>query len=86
MRRSNPPPPNAVPRFFTIKELADLMHWTRQKMRRYLDTNGIEYERSGRTLYVPLSEILTKTPRLWESYKYSQPLERMAAIERKHDA
>ena len=55
--------------FYTVRELCDACKggMSYKRMRTMLQTCGVEYQRSGKNLLVPLSEISEKVPLLWES-------------------
>jgi hypothetical protein len=66
-RRRNPPGPLGVQALYTIPALARVAKVTRYLLRRLLLASGVQLLRSGRLIYVPLSEIERRIPPLWQS-------------------
>lgn len=62
--------------FYTLPELAEGSGISRFKLRRMLESKGITFERSGRSLLIGLSELERKYPELWESIKNAAFLRR----------
>lgn len=56
-----------VKALYTFKELAEAVDFPPGKLRRLAKLSGVELVRSGRAMFVPLSEIEEKIPRLWKS-------------------
>jgi hypothetical protein len=46
------------------------------RLRRLLRSNGVELLRSGRALFVPLTEVQRKIPPLWESLCLAERMRR----------
>ncbi len=65
--RRNPPGQLGVQALYTIPALARVAKVTRYLLRRLLLASGVQLLRSGRLIYVPLSEIERKIPPLWQS-------------------
>lgn len=62
--------------FYSLPELADASGISRFKLRRMLESKGITFERSGRSVLVGLSELEKKYPELWDSIKIAASLRR----------
>ena len=64
---------------YSIAQLAEFTGLTRFVLRRLMDSYGVQFVRSGRTVLVPLTEIEDKIPLLWknlwrlESWRLTQP-------------
>lgn len=56
-----------VQALYSIATLARVARISTYQLRRVLRSNGIVFVRGGRALLVPLSEIRSKIPPLWES-------------------
>jgi hypothetical protein len=52
---------------YSIAALARIANVTTDLLRRLLRTNGVTFLRSGRAIFVPLSEIQRAIPPLWAS-------------------
>ena len=61
--------PLEVQAVYSVAALARVANVTPHLLRRVLRANGVELVRAGRSLLVPLSEIESKIPPLWESLK-----------------
>jgi excisionase family DNA binding protein len=61
---------------YTVAELAEVMNRSERTVGRILEAAGVQYIRSGRSVEVPLSEIESKLPILWESIKTALTLRR----------
>jgi hypothetical protein len=59
---------------YSIGELARFARVPTFKLRRVLKASGVVLLRSGRALYVPLSEIEAKIPPLWQSIAAAERL------------
>lgn len=59
--------PLEIRALYTIPMLARVANVTPQKLGRLLRATKVELLRSGRSLFVPLSEIEDKIPPLWRS-------------------
>ena len=59
---------------YSVAALARVANVTPHLLRRVLRANGVELVRAGRSLLVPLSEIESKIPPLWESIKAVEAL------------
>ena len=57
VRTDNRPSPLEVQALYSLAALARSAHVTRDLLRRVLRTNGVQFVRGGRALFVPLSEI-----------------------------
>jgi hypothetical protein len=78
-RRDNLPSGSlGVQALYTIPALARVANVTRYLLRRLLLASGVPLLRSGRVLYVPLSEIEKRIPPLWESICAGEKLRRQA--------
>jgi hypothetical protein len=64
---------------YTIAALARVANVTRYRLRRLLRANGVRLVRTGRALFVPLSEIEKRIPPLWESLCSAEKMRRIAA-------
>jgi hypothetical protein len=53
---------------YTIAQLAQFAGLSRFVLRGLLESSGVKFIRSGRTLLVPLAEIEEKLPKLWKSF------------------
>jgi len=65
--------------FYSLPELARASGISRFKLRRMLESKGIAFERSGRSVLVGLSELEKKYPELWDSIKIAASLRRAAS-------
>ena len=63
-----------VQALYSIAAIARVANVTPSLLRRVLRANGVELVRAGRAVLVPLSEIETKIPPLWESLKAAEML------------
>jgi hypothetical protein len=63
---------------YSIAELARAAGVTTYMLRRALRAAGVDLLRSGRALYVPLSEIESKIPSLWQSIRRAEQVRRSA--------
>jgi excisionase family DNA binding protein len=52
---------------YSIAQLAQFAGLTRFVLRRLLDSHGVQFVRSGRTVLVPLTEVEDKIPLLWKN-------------------
>jgi hypothetical protein len=69
------------PRLFTIPQLAELAGIDYKTMRRMLEEAGVEYLRTKKTRFVPLSEVAEKLGPLLESVKWAKLLVKLANAE-----
>jgi len=60
--------------FYSVAVLARAGNVHRDLLRRLLRANGVRLVRAGRSLFVPLSEIEAKLPRVWDSIKAVEAL------------
>jgi hypothetical protein len=77
-RRNQQPGPLAVQALYTIPALARVANVTRYFLRRLLLACEVPFLRSGRLIYVPLSEIERRIPPLWESICAGERVRRQA--------
>ncbi len=64
--------PFEVKTYYTLPELVKHSNgsWTYYTLKRMLESNGVEFVRTGRTkrnITVPLAELQTKVPSIWNS-------------------
>ena len=71
--------------YYTIAELARAAGVTTFSLLRLLRRNEVVFLRTGRALFVPLSEIRTKIPPLWEGLLAKEEL-RAAGAQASRDA
>ncbi len=64
---ANPPPSIPLRALYKIPELAHFFGVHRHCMRRMLDNCGVQFFRSGRTIYVPLAQIEKRVQPIWQS-------------------
>jgi hypothetical protein len=70
-----------VKAFYSITTLAHASGVTYQLMRRMLEANGVTFIRSRRSILVPLSEIRSHAPMVWNSLMAAEILRLHAAAE-----
>jgi hypothetical protein len=71
VRREGPLEVQAV---YSVAALARVANVTPHLLRRVLRANDVVFVRAGRSVLVPLSEIESKIPPLWESIKAAEAL------------
>jgi hypothetical protein len=67
-----------VKAIYSIAELARIASVTRQLLGRLLHANRVEFIHSGRSVFVPLSEIEKKIPPLFVSLLSAETLQKLA--------
>jgi hypothetical protein len=65
--RTSPPGTLEVQAVYSVATLARFANVTRHLMNRVLRANGIAIKHVGRARYVPMSEIRSRIPWLWDS-------------------
>jgi hypothetical protein len=66
--------------YYAIGELARIAKVSSYGLLRLLRRNDVAFLRSGRALFVPLSEIQRKIPHLWEGLRSAEELRCAAAL------
>ncbi len=59
---------------YTVRELAEMVGISKQRLGRLLDAANIDYVLAGRDRMVPITELESKCKNLWSSAKFAHHL------------
>ena len=74
VRTTDLPPSLPLRAFYSLASLTRATALDRRTLRTVLERAGVQQVRTGRSVWVPLSELELKVPALWESIKAAEML------------